>query len=144
MGCKSSTKLGAKFGTYDIETRNLRKIEVINEQTVSTPYMEVVMISIYIKNLCNLGKTTSKDVVKTFALQDYNDETELIEAFFKFIETYVQDPKNFVQECGLSLYAHNASQFDMVFLLKHLIKICNNPEKELNFLCRENKFLAIS
>jgi hypothetical protein len=75
----------------------------------------------------------------------------MINHFFEFISLYVNATvanevaktkiwKN--QPKPLNLYAHNASKFDLVFLLKHLIKFVDDPQK-VSFLTRDGKFLAI-
>lgn len=69
----------------------------------------------------------------THYLLDYNNEAAMLQAIVKTLTSYN----------GYSLYIHNFSRFDGIFLFKYLIAL-KTDGYEVTFLKRDDKFIKIS
>lgn len=101
--------------TLDLETRR-------HPGALSDGRLEVISSSIY----------DGKDFT-THYLLDYNNEAAMLQAIVKTLTSYN----------GYSLYIHNFSRFDGIFLFKYLIAL-KADGYEVTFLKRDDKFIKIS
>lgn len=125
--------------------------------------LSITSIAMYNADLKNIESGSQLARQWSWFITDFNNETEMVRNFWlKVREIAIRD------RIDINLIAHNSAQFDLIFILKHLIELTqqnnespiNNQTKEnkntsnnslesiskkdlLNFLVRDNKFLAV-
>ena len=120
-----------KIITMDLETREVDVDKVVvdkktqEEIVVKSKKLEPVCISVFIG--------ADKPKIITFKIWDFLSKEEMILAAFKTVMV-----KKYY---GYSIYFHNFSYFDSIFLLKTLIKI---PDTKLNPVLRKGKILKLN
>lgn len=114
-------KLYTNFITFDIETRT------INNK----------MLAYCICFYDGINK-------KSFYLSEFNSSEDMVMSGIKLLFTKIKSLNNIYKYNGFTVYAHNFSRFDSIFLLKYLVKYVIENDYSINIIKRDSDLVNIS